>query len=217
MPDLNNVLERLHSQYGHIERPVGRPDPVDELVMTILSQNTSDTNTERAFESLKAAFPDWISVVQSDTSDVVDSIRSGGLATQKAPRIQHVLKSILDAQGSIDLGFLYTMPLDEATAWLTALPGVGPKTAACVLLFSLDRPTMPVDTHVHRVALRLHLIPERTTAEAAHSMLGKGLDADAMYQAHMLLIRHGRDTCKARYPRCQRCVLRDVCPSANLF
>jgi endonuclease III len=217
MTNLANVTEQLAARYGATTRSDARPDPVDELVMTILSQNTSDTNTERAFSSLKSTFASWQDVIDADDSDIADAIRSGGLANQKAPRIKRVLENIVNQRGALDLTFLKHLTVDEANTWLTTLPGVGPKTAACVLLFSLDMPVMPVDTHVHRVAKRLGLIPDSATAEQAHELLGSGFDADKLYQAHMLLIRHGRETCKARKPLCGTCVLSDECPSADLY
>lgn len=216
MPDIREITSMLQSAYGTAVRPEVRPDPLDELVQTILSQNTSDMNTERAFASLKRAFPDWNAVINADTGAVADAIRLGGLANRKAPRIQQVLRQILDERGSFDLGFLATLTIDEARAWLTSLTGVGPKTAACVLLFSLDQPAMPVDTHVHRLGLRLGLVPPGTTADRAHELIGAGLDTETTYQAHMLLIQHGRQTCKARNPRCGACVLNGICPSAYL-
>ena len=152
---IHTVITLLEKEYGTPERPLSRPEPIDELVSTILSQHTSDTNTARAFASLKEAFPSWDEVVDAPTSHVVGAIRSGGLANQKAPRIQNVLLDIREQRGDFDLHFLGDLPLDGAVSWLTALKGVGPKTAACVLLFSLNRPVMPVDTHVHRVGLRL--------------------------------------------------------------
>lgn len=212
---IQDVVRRLRDEYGAPHRPDTLPDPIDELVQTILSQNTSDANTERAFASLKRAFLSWQDVIEADTELVVDAIRSGGLANQKASRIQRVLGHILSETGTFDLRFLNEMPVEDARRWLTCLPGVGPKTAACVLLFSLDRPAMPVDTHVHRVSLRLGLIPPGTSADKAHDMIGPGLTSDETYEAHMLLIRHGRQTCKAGRPRCGFCALNDVCPSAR--
>jgi endonuclease-3 len=215
-PSLGWVLERLRARYGQPER--SRPQaPIDELVATILSQHTSDLNTERAFASLKEAFPTWDTVIDAADADVADAIRVGGLADVKAPRIRHVLREVREQVGSFDLSFLAALPLDDARAWLTALNGVGPKTASCVLLFSLDRPAMPVDTHVHRVSLRLGLIPERTSAERAHALLEAIVPDGEAYAAHMLMIRHGRETCVARRPKCAACVLVQCCPAAPTF
>ena len=213
--DLETVVSQLERCYGRPSRAPSRPDPVDELIMTILSQNTSDTNTAKAFAGLKSAFQDWQAVIDADTNDVVEAIRPGGLAKQKAPRIQQVLTLIQSERGEIDLAFLSSMSSNASVEWLTRLPGVGRKTAACVLLFSLDMPVMPVDTHVHRVALRLGLIPAGTTANDAHDLLGAGMTAQETYDAHMLMIKHGRLTCKARNPRCSECVLNPDCPSAT--
>jgi endonuclease-3 len=139
------------------------------------------------------------------------AIQSGGLAQVKAPRIQAVLRRIWEERGSFDLDFLRTEPLDQARAWLTGLPGVGPKTAACVLLFSCGRPALPVDTHVHRVARRLGLVPDRVSAEGAQLLLEAMVPPDDYYAFHLNLIRHGREVCKAPRPRCEVCVIRAWC------
>lgn len=217
LPTLSTITSKLEAAYGPPVRDVQRPEPVDELVSTILSQHTSDTNTARAFSSLKERFPCWDDVINAPVDSIVDAIRSGGLARQKALRIQRALTDVRAKGGGSDLSFLARMPVDDALAWLTALHGVGPKTAACVLLFSLDRPVMPVDTHVHRVSLRLGLLEAGTSADGAHGKLEAGLTASEVYVAHMLLIKHGRKTCKARAPRCGQCVLRDDCPSATIY
>lgn len=215
-PTAGETLARLRERYGVPQR-LKRLAPIDELVATILSQNTSDANTERAFASLRSRFPTWDAVVDASDSEIADAIRSGGLADQKAPRIRSALAEIRARVGSYDLSFLRGLPLEEAKRWLTSLPGVGPKTAACVLLFSLGMPAMPVDTHVHRVALRLGLIPPGTSAERAHVLLESLFHPDDVLDAHLLLIQHGRETCHARRPACQRCVFIDVCPSAGTF
>jgi endonuclease III len=211
------VVELLERAYGLPERSRSRPEPIDELVQTILSQHTSDINTARAFASLRERFPDWTTVVETDVDDVIDAIRTGGLANQKAPRIQRVLREIVACRGDFDLHFLESLTVDDAMAWLTRLPGVGPKTAACVLLFSLNQPVMPVDTHVHRVALRLGIIPAGTTAEKAHGLIGHGLTPEETYIAHILFIQHGRRTCKARAPLCRTCILQALCPSSETY
>lgn len=215
-PPIEWVLERLRRQHGDPVRSLPLP-PIDELVMTILSQHTSDLNTERAFASLRSAFPTWDAVIAASDSQVADAIRGGGLADLKAPRIRRALLDIRERIGSFDLAFLADLPVVEARAWLMGLNGVGPKTASCVLLFSLDRPAMPVDTHVHRVTLRLGLIPDRTTAERAHELLEAIVPDGETYAAHMLFIRHGRETCLARRPRCAACVLVQCCPAARSF
>lgn len=215
-PRIADVVVALRARYGTPER--GAPDPpIDGLVATILSQNTSDINTERSFAALKRRFPNWDAVVDAPVAEVAEAIRGGGLADRKAPRIQEVLRSIRETTGGYDLSFLGGMEVGEARDWLTALNGVGPKAASCVLMFNLGRDAMPVDTHVHRVALRLHLIPPGTTAEKAHALLEAQLPSGAAHDAHLLIIRHGRETCTARRPRCAECVLVQCCPSAPLF
>jgi endonuclease III len=210
------LLDRLRDAYGSPERRPPDP-PIDELIQTILSQHTSDVNTERAFASLRARFATWDEAIDAPTEQVADAIRSGGLADVKAPRIQQALRDVRERTGGFDLSFLGELPDGEARDWLTELHGVGPKTASCVLLFSLDRAVMPVDTHVHRVSLRLGLVPHRTSAERAHELLEQQIPDDRMYEAHMLFIQHGRRTCLARNPRCGACVLVQWCPAAATF
>jgi endonuclease-3 len=185
--------------------------PVDELVSTILSQNTNDTNRDRAFVSLRARFPNWESVRDADTGSVIDAIRSAGLANQKGPRIQHVLREITAERGSLDLSFLNDLPLEEARAWLMKFKGVGPKTAAIVLLFSLGRPAFPVDTHIYRVTGRLGLRPDRITVEEAHPYLEALFPPETYSAAHLNIIRLGREICAARKPDCPACPLREIC------
>jgi endonuclease-3 len=170
-------------------------------------------NTARAFASLKAVFPTWDAVVSAPTVEVEDAIRSGGLAQQKAPRIQSILSEVKRTYGDYSLDGLTNLSVHEARSTLTAMHGVGPKTASCVLLFSLALPALPVDTHVHRVSRRVGIIPDRITAEAAHEALEAQLpkDADDVYSFHMLMIRHGREICVARQPRCGRCGLAPIC------
>jgi endonuclease-3 len=187
-------------------------DTVSELVLTILSQNTADTNSFRAFTALRAAYPDWDAVLGAPTDELTDVIRPGGLAPTKSRRIQHVLAEVHAATGGTwDLSFLGTWPLLEARDWLTSLPGIGRKTAAIVLLFNFGRPQLPVDTHVHRVASRLGMLPPRTPLVRAHDLLEEVLAPDEMYSFHVELIRHGRDTCRAPRPICGLCPLTDVC------
>jgi endonuclease-3 len=210
------TIERLAAAYG---RPEPRPhnDPVAELVLTLLSQNTSDTNSGRAFTSLLSAFPTWDAVADAPVEQIEAAIQVGGLAKTKAPRLKAILQAVRQRAPDWDLGFLGEVELEEAREWLRSLPGVGPKTAACVLLFALGRPALPVDTHVHRVAGRLGLIPAKTSAERAHEILERMVAPELMYAWHMTLIKHGRRTCYARNPACPRCVLADVCPSYELL
>jgi endonuclease-3 len=209
------IIDLLRQEYGELRwRP--RSDPMSELVGTILSQNTSDTNSGRAFTRLLARFPTWESLLGGDPTAIAEAIRVGGLARIKAPRIKAVAEEVWVRQGSFDLSFLAEMPLAEAKAWLRSLPGVGPKTAACVLLFALGRPALPVDTHVYRVAKRLGLVPPGMGAAEAHELLEGMLAPDEVYPFHMSLIKHGRRICKAQRPLCPRCVLAYGCPSAVL-
>jgi endonuclease-3 len=215
------IIARLDDAYGI---PEWRPhhDPLSELVLTILSQNTSDANSGRAFVRLLEAFPTWDAVMDAPLRELIAAIQPGGLAPTKAPRIQGVLRDIKERRGGFDLGFLGDLPLEEARAWLGSLHGVGPKTVACVLLFALGRPAMPVDTHVFRVAQRLALIPARAgapamTAEKAHALLEAVVPEAEYYAFHIGLIKHGRRTCAAQRPACAGCALNDLCPSAGKF
>jgi endonuclease-3 len=189
--------------------------PVDELVSTILYQNTNDINRDRAFESLRRNFPSWEAVRDGDPGSVVAAIRPAGLANQKGPRIQQVLREITNERGALELDFLKDMPLEEARAWLRKFKGVGPKTAAIVLLFSLGRPAFPVDTHIYRVTGRIGLRPEKMTVEIAHFHLEKIFPPETYYAAHLNIIRLGREICYAHKPACQLCPLREVCSFAK--
>lgn len=215
LTDPGLVLDRLADEHGPLDPP-RRRDPVDELVRTILSQNTSDVNSDRAFASIAERFGDWDEAADAPVSEIEDAIRVGGLAKQKAPRIRSALRAIHERAGEMDLGFLDDLDDAEAMDVLTAMDGVGPKTAACVLAFALERPVMPVDTHVHRVAKRLGLIGETTSAEKAHAELEDSVLPADRVPLHVALIRHGRGVCKARNPRCADCVLEDVCPKVGL-
>ncbi len=209
------IVERLDAAYG---TPPWRPhgDPIAELVLTLLSQNTSDSNSGRAFIRLLNDFPDWPSVLDADVKAIERAIQPGGLAPTKAPRLQAILREVYARRRSFDLTFLRDLPLEEARAWLRSLPGVGPKTAACVLLFALGRPALPVDTHVHRVAKRLGLVSEKTNAGQAHQLLESMVEPTDVYAFHIQLIKHGRRTCAAQRPKCPTCPLRDGCPAAIL-
>jgi endonuclease-3 len=204
-------MQALEPLYGR-PQPMPSHDPLAELVLTVLSQNTADTNSGRAFVQMMRRYPSWDAIAAAPLDELVTTIQSGGLARQKAPRIQAILRAVAERSPGWDLSFLETMPLEEARAWLRALPGVGPKTAACVLLFSLGRPALPVDTHVERVSKRLGLIPAKATAEQAHDLLEALVDPADYYRFHMLLIKHGRRTCAARKPACDRCPIL-ACPS----
>jgi endonuclease-3 len=204
------IHERLLEFYGE---PIWRnPLPaIDELVSTILSQNTNDINRDRAFNALRARFSTWEQVRDANVSDVVEAIRPSGLANQKGPRIQAVLRSITEERGILDLSFLKDLTVEEARNWLTKFNGVGPKTAAIVLCFSLDMPAFPVDTHVYRVTGRIGLRPEKMTVEQAHPYLESLFPPETYYAAHLNIIRLGREICQARRPRCEECPIRVLC------
>lgn len=206
-----------------LEREYGRPEykpthsPLDELVLTILSQNTSSVNYGRAFESLRGRFDSWDEVRLADTAEIEDAIRVGGLANIKAGRIKHVLSEIRTIRGETNLDFLAEMTDEDVRAFLMQFDGVGLKTASCVLMFSLGRPVFPVDTHVHRIAQRLGLISSSVSADAAHEILQGMIPDELVYSLHINLVRHGRQVCKARNPACDICVLLPLCPCGRKF
>lgn len=204
------IHERLLEFYGE---PIWRnPLPaIDELVSTILSQNTNDINRDRGFNALRARFPTWEQVRDAPTEAVVEAIRPAGLANQKGPRIQQVLRSITEERGSLDLSFLGDLSVEEARTWLTRFNGVGPKTAAIVLCFSLGKPAFPVDTHIYRVTGRIGLRPERMTVEQAHPHLEGLFPPETYYPAHLNIIRLGREICTARRPYCEKCPIIELC------
>lgn len=206
------VNTRLTSEYGRKVRK-GRADPLDTLIETILSQNTSDVNSGRAFEALRARYPEWSDILVADQADVAKTIRSGGLAEVKAARIKNVLNMLSEERGELSLDFLDEMEVDDAGHWLTSLDGIGPKTAAIVLLFSLGKPAFPVDTHVFRVSRRIGLACESSSREAVQGELERIVESDEYYNFHINLIEHGRRICRARNPRCPECAISDLCES----
>lgn len=212
-------MRRLLREYPerHPARPRGtKKDPVEELIFTVLSQNTSDVNRDRAWASMRARFPKWTDVLGSRTADLEDAIKMGGLAKTKAPRIQAILREVLEREGKISLNKLRRMPDDEVAGYLATLPGIGPKTIACVLAFSLERPVLPVDTHVHRIGERLRFYPPKTREVDAQRIYQSLVPAGDRVETHMSLIAHGRTTCTALRPACVRCVIADLCPSAGI-
>jgi endonuclease-3 len=209
------VLERLSAAYGEVKW-APRLDPVDELIFTVLTQHTSDLNADRAYRAMRARYPRWADVIAAEPVELASVIRSGGLANQKSVRIQRILAIIRERRPDFDLRFLAGLPLAETKAWLTSLPGVGPKTAAVTLAFSLGMPAMPVDTHIFRVARRTRLIGPRTSVDDAHDRLEAMVAPQEVYAFHVLLIQHGRRTCKARAPRCDSCALAERCPSSTV-
>ena len=208
------VSRTLDEAYG---RPLWyyRRDPLSEIVLTILSQATSDTNSHRAFAALRERFPDWASVVDAPAGAVADAIRSGGLADQKAPRIQAILREIDSAEGAYSLDRLHGLTTEDVVAYLRRFHGVGPKTVACVLMFGMGRPVLPVDTHVHRVTTRLALIPPKTTADRAHTLLQELIPPYETYAFHVRFIRHGRRVCHAQRLECPACPLLPECPEGQ--
>lgn len=187
-------------------------------MLTILSQNTSDTNRDRAYGQLRSRFSDWEAVRRAPRREVETAIKSAGLWKQKARTIQETLDAIVTERGTLDLSHLRDLGDQEVLDYLTALRGVGIKTAACVLCFAMDRPYMPVDTHVHRVARRLGLIPEEASADQAHELLNRdrAVPKELRLTFHLQLIRHGRTICRAGRPDCERCPLEDLCPRVGL-
>ena len=210
---IEEVIELLEQEYGACRWQSNR-DPIDVLMETILSQNTSDANSGRAFASLKASFSDWEAVASAPAERIAEAIKCGGLSQIKAVRIKQVLQQIESEQGRITLDFLKSRTMAAAEDYLMSLPGVGRKTARCVLLFSLRKPSLPVDTHVFRVAKRLGLIGARVSIEKAPSLLQRQLPPSRVYQFHVHMIKHGRRICHARQPHCDRCILSAVCPSS---
>lgn len=207
---IREVADRLEAAHGPPAK--ARRDPLEELLLTILSQNTSDTNRDAAWASLQDAFPDWEAVEAAEREELEEAIRPAGLAGQKAAAIHGVLEGLREERGDLTLDHLEAMDDEEALAYLTSFKGVGTKTAACVLCFALRRPVMPVDTHVHRVARRLGLAPLEGGRERTHRALNEAIPPQRRFPLHVLFIRHGRETCGARRPRCSECVLGDLCP-----
>jgi endonuclease-3 len=209
------LIAILDREYGRAPaRPSGAP--VTELVLTLLSQHTSDHNSGRAMHQLLERFSSWDAIIEARPEAVEEAIRPGGLAPTKSKRLQALLAEVHERAPDWNLDFLRRLPLPEAKRWLTSLPGVGPKTAACVLLFALGRPALPVDTHVERVSKRLGLVPPKMPADRAHDLLEESLTPSQVYAFHVDLIQHGRRTCHARAPRCLECPLLGRCPRVGL-
>jgi endonuclease III len=205
-----DIHQSLLDYYGYPEWRNPLP-PLDELISTILSQSTNDTLRDRAFIALKARFPDWEAVRDAEPEEVIEAIRPAGLSNQKGPRIQNVLREISDQKGDLNLDFLKQLLPQEANEWLRQFKGVGPKTAAIVLQFSLGMPAFPVDTHIFRVTGRLGLRPPKMNADQSHDYLARLFPSEAYYPVHLNLIRLGREICQARQPLCHRCPLQKYC------
>ena len=208
------IARRLEEAQGPLPF-ARRHDPVSELVTTLLSHSTTDANQFRAFAALRERYPDWDDVRRAPVAEVEETIRVAGLANQKAPRIQAVLDALADDPRGADLEWLGDLPLPEAMGFLTSLPGVGPKTAGCVMCFCFDAPVVPADTHVHRIALRTGIVPPRSSAARAQERLSRWVPPGAAYATHMRLIAHGRTICTARAPRCAECPLLELCPTGR--
>jgi len=216
-PSLEALRECAQAVYQRLADVFGLPGwdtpspPLDELVNTILSQNTNDRNRDVAYTALRARFSTWESVRDAEPQVVIEAIRPAGLANQKGPRIQAVLRQITEERGSLNLDFLYNLPPEEAFAWLKRFKGVGPKTASIVLQFSLSKPAFPVDTHIYRVSGRIGLRPERMSVEQTHEFLARLFTPDQYGPGHLNLIRLGRQICHARKPECPICPVNVLC------
>jgi endonuclease-3 len=205
------ILQNLERAYGVPENRWAGTDPLDMLVSVILSQATSDTNSRRTFAELKRRFPTWDDVLRARESSIVAAIKSGGLARQKAKVIKTLLGEIKEARGSLDLSFVKEMSNEEAAKYLSRFRGVGPKTAACTLLFACGKDVFPLDTHIFRVLRRVGLVPEKCTDARAHELLNRIVPAGKFYSFHVNLIRHGRKICRPRDPLCERCPIVEYC------
>src|SRR5438876_2737283 len=214
---VREIYRRLRRHFGALDPP-RRLDPLDELILTVLSQNTSDVNRDRAYQAMRRRYPSWQRLADADAASLADVIRPGGLANIKAPRILSILRTIWDREGgSLDLSWMRGASSARVREYLMSLPGVGPKTVACVLAFSFGRAALPVDTHVFRVARRLGFYGERTDAAAAHRVMEDLVPSRLRVRMHVGLIRLGRELCRPGRPRCEACPLRDLCPTAPLF
>ncbi len=213
---IKRIIDLLKEEYG-VPKWQLRDNPISVLVQTILSQNTSDTNSGAAFLSLLNALGSWENVASADVNTIESAIKHGGLGRIKAERIKQTLKEIERRRGRLELYFLNQLSLPEARDWLEQLPGVGEKTACCVLLFSLGMPALPVDTHILRVSKRLGLISFKTSLKQAHQSLGEQVPQQDVYRFHVLTIKHGRGVCRAQRPLCHHCVLKEICPGYKIL
>ncbi|MGE0886823.1 MAG: endonuclease III [Blastocatellales bacterium] len=208
--EVSFICQNLEATYG-VPLNDSQNHPLDELIETILSQSTTNINSHRAFESLKRKFPDWESVRRVRTASIAAAIKSGGLANVKSVVIKNILNEIFERRGNFDLSFLKTVPIEEARSFLTSLKGVGPKTAACVLLFSCKRNVFPMDTHIFRIFRRIGLLPEKSSDEQAHKQIERLIPPGKSYSLHINLILHGRKVCRPQNPKCVECSLIEHC------
>ena len=211
---ISKVIELLNKEYGE-KAWKKRYEPLDQLIQTILSQNTTDKNSHAAFSNLKRKYPTWESLLKASDDDIAETIRVGGLGNIKAKRIKDAIFAIKEKRQNLDLSYLREIPQEEALSFLTKLKGVGPKTAACVLLFSFGKPVLPVDTHIHRVSKRLGLIGNVDRLKA-YEILQQIVLEEHVYSFHINMIEHGRKICKTQ-PKCPECVLKNICNSAPIF
>ena len=206
-PEVAKRLEQLYERKKWRRRGTA----LDTLIGTILSQNTTDTNSGRAFRQLKDTYATYEDVLAAPVDDLIEVIRVAGLANQKAPRIQRSLQKLMDERGELDLEFLGDMDSEAARQWLTDIKGVGLKTASIVVCFSFNGLAFPVDTHVNRVSQRIGFTPEGTTPEKAHYIMEEIVPPKDYFAFHIQLIQHGRAVCKARSPKCDQCPLTNLC------
>lgn len=209
------AFSKLLEHYGPPKSP-SKHDPLDELVLTILSQNTNDTNRDRAYASLKAMYPDMGSLAAADVEDLAEAIKVGGLSRTKSANIISILRDLRQRRGSVDLDHLFEMDDERAYSELVSMKGVGAKTAACVMVFSLGRPFFPVDTHIHRICIRMGLVPSTAGRERTQEIMNGTVPDDWKYEGHLLMIEHGRAICRARRPMCGSCPLSSKCVKANI-
>ena len=207
---IHYIVQNLERAYGVPENKRSS-DPLDMLIKIILSQATSDTNSHRTFAELKKRFPYWDAALRARTSTIADTIRSGGLANQKAQVIKELLRQINEEHGTLDLSFLHDFDEEAASAYLKQFRGIGPKTIACTLLFACRKEVFPLDTHIFRVLRRVGLIPQKCTDQRAHEIMNRIVPKGKFYSFHVNLIRHGRALCRPREPLCERCPIVEYC------
>ena len=208
---LGYIIQNLESAYGVPVNKWADWEPLDMLVSVVLSQATSDTNSDRTFAALKERFPTWEAVLRAHEPTIAATIKSGGLANQKAAVIKGLLRQIKDERGSLDLSSLRSMTVEDATRYLSQFRGIGPKTVACTLLFSCGQETFPLDTHIFRILRRVGLVPEKCSDARAHELMNRLVPAGKFYSFHVNLIRHGRTLCRPRDPLCTRCPIVEYC------